>query len=382
MAKVLHDSGKYRIEKWLFVTPRKMSVDVISKLSKAAQERGFDGNYVEATFLSIQLYSYPNILKEFPSLEVIDMGARMQKLEETLSRTHKLPASDKSLKQEDKTKPASADLKKAQAIAEADRTASNKKTIKELYYKTTDKAARLQCILILLGWYNPTKEKISDHLEYCEDGIRIARDINSYRKLAVVLAYKGSRLLELFAEEDSRAAYTIKMGNAIGFQFITEEERKKIIVRLNKLDEAAQASFAEAEELARRIGTPDVLGQVYISIGNAAGLVYIHLNSLGVDNRAAYEKALSKRALLLAKDIYASAGDELEVGYSLHNLANQLRFFGETDEAKSLAKEAEAIGIKHGKTDLVQTTRALLKRLETGRIPDYVHGESFGDEPA
>ena len=138
----------------------------------------------------------------------------------------------------------------------------------------------------------------------------------------------------------------------------------------------------EAQEIAQRLGDYRVLGEIYMHMGNAAGLRFLHLNGLGATERAAAEKKLCKDSLILAKDIYAAAGDELNVAYALLSLANQIRGFGETQQAIELCRESLKLAEKHQDQPLQQSGKALLHRLETGRIPDYVHGERFGDEPA
>jgi hypothetical protein len=82
-----------------------------------------------------------------------------------------------------------------------------------------------------------------------------------------------------------------------------------------------------------------------------------------------------KRSLLAAKDLYAALGDEHGVANVQMNLANQLRFLGETEEAKELIKAVIPVAEKYGDVDLRKKAGWLEESLRTGKIPDYMAGE-------
>ena len=44
-AKLLHQSGKYVVERWTFITPRKLSNDVVATLRKTAADYGIVGGH-------------------------------------------------------------------------------------------------------------------------------------------------------------------------------------------------------------------------------------------------------------------------------------------------------------------------------------------------
>ena len=118
-----------------------------------------------------------------------------------------------------------------------------------------------------------------------------------------------------------------------------------------------------------------LLAQVCLNIGQSAGIRFIHLNKIGTQDRAIKEMVLAKSSLIHAKNLYTAIGYELGVGYALHNLANSLFTFGEKEEAKGLNKTVIEIAQKYNDNSLLQTAIWLKENLETGRIPDYVHGE-------
>jgi len=110
-------------------------------------------------------------------------------------------------------------------------------------------------------------------------------------------------------------------------------------------------------------------------IGNAAGQRGLAYHNMGISSRYQYEKTLCKRSLFLAKDIYSEIRDEEGVANALHNLANQIRFFDEKDEALALTKESIEVAKKIGNKILLQKAIWLEETIRTGLIPDYVHGE-------
>ncbi len=57
------------------------------------------------------------------------------------------------------------------------------------------------------------------------------------------------------------------------------------------------------------------------------------------------------------------------------NLANNIRFLGEKEEALELMKGVLKTARKYDDKDLLQKASWLEESLKTGKIPDYVHGE-------
>jgi hypothetical protein len=99
------------------------------------------------------------------------------------------------------------------------------------------------------------------------------------------------------------------------------------------------------------------------------------LTHTGPKAASEHERDVCKRALLAAKDIYAQLGDEHEVANAQLNLANQIRFLGEVEEAKELLKAVIPVAEKYGDDDLRRKAGLLEERLRTGKIPDYMAGE-------
>ncbi|MCK5615697.1 hypothetical protein KAR91_78265 [Candidatus Pacearchaeota archaeon] len=378
-AEQLKESGKLEIKKWTFITPGKLSNNVILHLKNKAKEFNFEGNHLEATFLANELYRNRHLLEKFPSLHIPTIESKLDEILKELKKNHKeeitVPVDKKIYEKKVSKYERSEDLKKVFEILGKEQTETSKTELKSIFYKTTDKIAQVNAILGLLNWYDPLENRNSDMIEWCNEGIRLSDMLENKTLRAIFLASKGVYLSGMWSKEDMETASIIRAGNMIGLQVISEEQRQEKIKELHQLEEQFTNAFKEAMEIAIELKNANVLAQVCLNIGQAAGERFIHLNALGVKNQADREKVLSKRMLLHAKELYSAIGYELGVGYALHNLANQLCAFREKEEALKLNKIVIEIAKKYNDVSLLQTANWLKETLTTGKIPDYVHGE-------
>lgn len=256
----------------------------------------------------------------------------------------------------------SADYKRVMTVISGEPTATKKEELKSLFYSSTDNTATLQSAIALASWFAPFEDKIDDLIGICDEGVRVADMIGAASEKAVLLAYKGKFVSLQFSLEDMQAAVGVQASNLADIPIIAKEQREKIIQKIQRLDKISQQCFASAQQSAKKANSYGALALVYTLIGQAAGERYLHFEHFGV-NRAEDEKRLSKRALILAKEIYSALGDELGSGYALHSLANQLRLFGENEEAKRVVEKVIRIAKKHNDQQLLKKARTLLKRI-------------------
>lgn len=380
-AKKLNDLGRVKIKGWTFVTPRKLSSNVIIDLKNKAEEFGLEANHLEATFLAGEFYKNIHLLNKFSYLSFPRIEEKLDKIGKDLEalkqpHTEKLsvPIREKVYREETEEKKQSDDLKMIFGIINQEQAETSKQELRSVFYKTQDKIAQVNAILGLIKWYDPFQDRDEDMVHWCDEGIRLAEALKSRWLWAVFLSNKGMYLSQIWAKKDMETAYSIQMGNTIGFNIISEEHRQKIITELYAIQKQFSDVFKEALDIGIELKNASLLAQICLNIGQASGGRYIHLNALKV-GRADYEKALSKRSLLWAKELYAAIGDELGVAYALHNLANQLDQFGEKEEARALTKTVIDIAKKYKDSSLLQTASWLEENLRTGQVPDYVHGE-------
>lgn len=215
----------------------------------------------------------------------------------------------------------------------------------------------------------------SDMIELCKSGIVLSEKMGSDRFKAYFIAQKASFLSFIYINEDMRMYFSIMSSNLIGLSSVTEVKRQTTLSRLRHLQEEYTSDFNAALELTSKTKDILMMAGVLLLIGNAAGQRGLAYRNIGISERYEYDKNLCKRSLLLAKNIYVEIRDEEGIANALHNLANQIRFFEEKDEALALTKESIEIAKKIDNKILLQKAIWLEETIRTGVIPDYIHGE-------
>jgi tetratricopeptide (TPR) repeat protein len=272
----------------------------------------------------------------------------------------------------------SEDYKQVLSLIKGEPTKEKKIQLRTIFYTSNDKATRLQVVHALTNWFTLPEDSIDVLITMCDEGIRIADLLSSKSEKAVLLAYKGKFVSMQFASEDINAVFSSRASNLVsnltGISLVSEEQKQQIIQKLRRLDQLSQECFASAQKLAKEVEDYNALAHIYTLIGQAAADRYIYLKKFGV-NRAEREKELCKHALLIAKEIYSAMRDELGSAYALHNLANHLRFCGETEEAKQVTQKVIEIAEKYDEKLLLKKANILLQRIMSGKAPDFTAGE-------
>ena len=373
----LRRSGKYEIENWTFLTPRKLSNNVIATMIEEAKTLHINANHQESTYLASELYKNKHLILAFSFLYLPEIENKLDEILRFIKgTTEKAVSSD--IDKNHLYKPDTKDNKEFDHVAEIrkrEQTERAKLELKSIFYKATDPVVQLNALLGILDFYNPIEDSAESMIELCEKGVQIAKKIEKESVQAYFLSQKGYFLSFIYSEIDLRTAFQIKIDNVIGIPTITEEQRQDILKKLSSLEQDYTQAFNEALELAKKSLELESLASVLISIGNAAGQRSLYLRPLGVVHRADREKKICKEALLMAKNVYIQLVDELGIGIALFNLANQIRFFGEEKEALELTIDVIEVAEKFDNKLLLKKAKWLKETLETGRIPDYVHGE-------
>lgn len=377
-AAALRDGGM-PIRKWTFVTPHNLSNGVLQFLAGEAAKHHLESAHVGPAFLAKELWFSPKLLNELPSLQVIDLDERLREITAILRRLD--PADVQSGQTGgayvSETPPSREDpeLEQVRKLLTQPATDQMRSDLRAAFYAGTSAYARLNALLGVVQYADAIKDDPTDLMDFCDLGIRLAESLDAAPAKAVFLAHKGLLFTRLFASEDTHSAVMVQMENATGVRLTSDVERQAVMVRLHQLDDASREAFQEALGLAKSPRAMRAAADVVLMCAQAAGLRFIHLDKFGAKERAAREKVCSKLGYEVAKDIYIALGDELGFGYTLYNLAHSLRLFGETAEAKPLVEKASGIAKKYGDARLLRDAETLLRRIVTGRIPDYVHGE-------
>lgn len=375
----LRKSGKYEVENWTFITPRKLSNNVVSVMQHEAGKLGLNANHLESAFLTNELYNNRHIIKAFPQLQVSDIESKLDEiiglLKERPPEESKRPINlDKDHIYKPDTKD-NKDFDRVIALRKGTRTDKTKSELRSIYYKVTDPSIHLNALLGLLEFWDPMEDSVEDMVQLCNSGIQKASQTKEDSVRAYLLAQKGYYLSYIYSHLDMNTAFQIMADNAVGIPTITEIQRQTILKKLERLEKQYTQAFDEALEISKANYDIRMLADVLIFIGNAAGQRSMYLQPLGVVDRAQTEKQTCKHALLTARDAYEYLGDELGTTNALFNLANQIGFSGEKEEALELTKNAMDVAKKYGDARLMQKVTWLKETLETGKIPDYLHGE-------
>ena len=372
----LHTKGHYEVRKWAFVTPRPLSNPVVIQMRKQASALSIDAVSLEATFLADVLSRNRELLHRFPFLHITSIDSSLSQIRDMLQKGEQpRPSSDETTADIKKPKTASDDFKCVVEIRTREQTADSKTKLRTIFYKSTDLYAQANAVLGLLQWFDPSEDMIADMIEWCDRGIAIVQELRDKGYEAYFRAQKGHFLSSMYTMEDMQGYFSIRADHAIGIQTATKAQRQSVITRLRQLEELFTGEFNAALKIMREIDNLDLWGEILLSIGEAAGERAFHFAKAGLSDQAQREKETAINAFLTAKEAFSKCGNELSVGYAIFAMANQLRFLGEPKEALALAKSANDIAEKHKDFRLEQGARLLKTTIESGKVPDYVHGE-------
>ena len=380
-AAKLNESGKYQVSNWTFVTPRKLSSNIVSLMIREAKQLELNANHQEATFLAGSLLRNKHLISEFSFLQISSLESKVDEMLSIIKNTD--PQDLQETSELNNSHVYKADTKnndEFNRVVEIRESNTNKADLKCYFYKSTDPIVQINALLGLLDLYDPKDDKSESMVELCEHGFTIASHIVARSIQAYFLAQKGLHLSRMYETLDMQTATSIRIDNAIGITTVTKDCQEKVIENLNHLEDQYKKAFNDAFEFAKvepdkEVYDLQVLAAIFIAIGIAAGGRAFYLRVLGLKDGSKVEEKITKSALLAAKSVYATIGDELGKARAIFNLANEIRLFDEKDEALSLIGTTVEIAEKHNDSDLLKKAGWLKESIETGKVPDYIHGE-------
>ncbi|MEW6360379.1 MAG: hypothetical protein AB1696_28865 [Planctomycetota bacterium] len=380
-AKKLCDSGVYQIERWVFVTPRKLPNTVVEKLRSEAAAAGFEGQHVESTFLANVLYDprHRHLLAKFPFLHVVELE---EKINEVLECIRGSSPKDSPSREAAVTGPAEEaaaekdkDLQRVLDIMRDGTSPGSSSQLKAIFYTTQSLRARLWAVHGILNCYSAPTDSDEAMADWCQRGDEVASKLDDAPSRARFLANRGYFLSEILSHIDFDTQANLKMGAAVGLSMLSQEEIQERLKEMRTLEEQSAESFHQALQLAGRSGNPRVIAEVCQRIGSASGSQALYLNNLGHSREAARRLALAKTSLVAAIDIASKSGNELMAANAKHALANCIRFHGEEAEALALNKQVIETAQKHKDDCLLDVAQRLRSSIQNG-IPDYARGET------
>ncbi|MFC1817494.1 hypothetical protein ACFL0B_00175 [Thermodesulfobacteriota bacterium] len=177
-AQSLRDSGSYEIENWTFLTPRKLSNRVIVEMRKLAESIGFNANHLESTFLATELAKNKHLISEFPALHISDLDSKFDEIFKLLSEKElKKEQTEEELDNEHVYKGQPENKEEMDQVLKIRRDPKEEHTkpeLKTIYYKTSDPVVKLNALLGLLDFYDPSEDEAENLVQLCNEGIEIA----------------------------------------------------------------------------------------------------------------------------------------------------------------------------------------------------------------
>ena len=376
----LRNERRFAVERWTFVTPRKLSNELIVNIRKRAEALGLEANHVEATYLSGLLLKHAHLVKDFPEYHVSQLEELLHVALESPEVKEPKPSRAPergifSWLEISKATVKDETLREVIALRESSDPVAAKRGLRALFYRSTDPIVQINAVAGLMDFFDPMADDLADFASMCDAARVVAKRIDSRSAEAYLLSQRGYYQSFEFGRLAIERYVNMMSEQAIGLSLEDPAHVGRRQKRLEVLSKAYVEAFKVALELAQESQSGPAMAAVLVSLGNAAGQRAIFLNQIGPTTAFEHERDTCKHALLAAKDIYAQLGDENEIANTQMNLANQIRFLGEIDEAKALVKVVIPIAEKHGDENLLRKAKLLEERLRTGKIPDYMAGE-------
>lgn len=375
-ARELKKLGKYRIDAWTFITPRKLSDNVVSEMRALGDEAGIRTSHQESTFLANELYRRPHLLDGFPALNQINIGAKIDQLREDLlaNRVAQRTETVGEIKPPPVIIDSAGDARFHQLIKGIP-TREAKAELKAMAYKTVDPILEINAILALFHWFNPSDDNRVELVEFANRGLVRAKHTGQADVEAFLHAQKSAMLLWDFNTSYVETHFTAIANFLVPLGASPFEQQQESTARLRALDEGWKAEATAAMDLIKNSRDPEAVAGVLVILGTNLGQLAHVFRTVSESELADRYLANCKTLLMSAKDAFAAVGDELGATNAALNLANQIRWHGGNNEALELVKSAIPIAEKHGDVILLQKAKWLMHTLETGEIPDYAAGE-------
>lgn len=300
-AALLRDNNRYPVERWAFVTPRKLPNDVIVAIRKRAEELELEANHVEATYLSSLLLKHLELVRDFPDYHVSRIEELLEKVLESPEVKQPKPSrapehrifSYLEIKEAAKKDEA---LKEVVVLREsADRVAA-KRGLRALIYRSTNPVVQINAVIGLMDLFDPLADDVADLVNMCDSARGAAKRIDSKSAEAYLLAQKGCYQSFEFGRLSIERYANMMTEQAIGLSLEAPAVVAQRQERLAELSTGYTEAFKGALELAQESKSGTAMAAVLISIGNAAGQRALTLAQTGPKATFEHERDVCKRA--------------------------------------------------------------------------------------
>lgn len=233
------------------------------------------------------------------------------------------------------------------------------------YYTGKTLHSRLQAGLGLLHINKFSESNVSDVITLIDSLISTATLLGDTSTLANLHAERGSYISHQFVMLDFQTSSAIEMQGLFGLNAYSKEELEAINSRLRDLQAEYFRSFSEALNMAFETNDWKALAHVALKAGSSAGGRYTHFNGFNITQRAEQEKIACKKLLDISINAFIVLNDREGQLIAQHNLANQLRFMGEVEQARQIIQVVVQEAEENHLNEVLPTARMLKERLES-----------------
>ena len=239
---------------------------------------------------------------------------------------------------------------------------SQARSLAENAYYEASGGIKLQAIINIVFLSKDDLTRTDYLIALCDEGISLANSTKSISTGGVLKAHKAKLLnnriflnsLKIFAETQMR--------QLTGFPSMNNAQLIALTSSVRKDGEDVQILAREAQEDAIKVNNYAAMAHIKMTLASTMGQMYLLTKQLG-GNFGELEHYVI-RTYLEAKKIYEGLKDNEGIAYVLHNLANNLRFFGQDEKALEYAKQAFILAQKTKNKELENKTKELFDRLK------------------
>lgn len=367
-----------KAKEWIFVTPEALPTEIISFIREESSKTGLSGYLYSSNDLTKLLLGHPKIKTQFPDLVLPDVAQQIEETNKKLDSVLEQISKPKKELIEEKVEGKQPELAfDTSSYLVADESTDDKninlalkewfkgnmklalKHSEEAYYKTKG-STKLQSIVNIILTSKDNLSKRDYLIALCDEGIDLANRLGYISTGAVIKAHKA-RLINQRLLENSIKAYAEIQYRRVGYNAMLDAQLVALVKSLKPDGDSVQALAKESQEDAIKAKDYSAVVHIKMTLASTMGSLHPLIAHLG-GNTGEIEHFV-KRMYLEAKELYEYLGDKEGVAYTLHNLANNLRFFGEKDRALEFAKQAEKIAHETGNKFQEDKSKELISRL-------------------
>lgn len=229
------------------------------------------------------------------------------------------------------------------------------------YYESSG-SVKLQAIINIIFLSKEDLTRTDYLIALCDEGISLANTTKSISTEGILKAHKARLLNNRIFTNSLKVFAETQMRQLTGFPLMNNAQLIVLASVVRKDGEDVQSLAKEAQEDAIKAKDYAAIAHIKMTLASTMGQMYLLTKQLG-GNYGELEHYVI-RTYLEAKQLYEKLNDNEGIAYVLHNLANNLRFFGQNEKALKYAEQAFNLAKKTQNKELENKTKELFFRLK------------------